>query len=296
MAAEQNLFQVPSRSSRWFKWSIRSFIVIAIIAATLTGLYFIISEYYIFRWNLVWSHLPKINEGLVITLQASVIGAVLGLSIGLIVALMRLSPLALLRDMGMLYVHSLRNVPFIVFVLFMYFGVSRALMPRGYNVILLGWDIDDRLFWGALALGLFEASFIAEIFRAGIQAIHKTQIEASRSLGMSYTQSMRYIVLPQAFRIIIPPMTGELIALIKESALLLAISLPELTLTVKQLSSSRPVQFEFYTILAAYYLAITVPISFLSFLFEHHYERTMSFFTFQWLRKKHKEDLQESAA
>jgi polar amino acid transport system permease protein len=108
---------------------------------------------------------------------------------------------------------------------------------------------------------------------------------------------MRYIVLPQAFRIIIPPMTGELISLIKESALLLAISLPELTLTVKQLSSSRPVQFEFYTILAAYYLAITVPISFLSFLFEHHYERTMSFFTLKWLRKKHDDqELQESAA
>jgi len=286
VATEQNLLRIPHQSSRWFQWSVRSLIVAAIIAAALAGLYQVISQYYIFRWNLAWVQLPKFNEGLLITLLASGIGAALGLTLGLIVALMRLSPFTLLRDMGALYVHSLRNVPFIVFILFMYFGVSRALMPRGYNVVLFGWDIDDRLFWGSLALGLFEASFIAEIFRAGIQSIHKTQVEASRSLGMNYAQSMRYVVLPQAFRIIIPPMTGELIALVKESALLLAISLPELTLTAKQLSSQRPLQFEFYTILAGYYLAITVPMSFISYLFERHYAGVVNFLTLRWLRKK----------
>ncbi len=261
----------PAR--RWLGLGLRAALVGALVAALLAGLYAVLSQSYTFRWNLALQHLPQFNEGLLITLQASAIGALLGLALGLVVALMRLSPFALLRDMGTLYVHTLRNVPFLVFVIFTYFGIARALLPRGYNVVLPGWDIDDRLFWGALALGLFEASFISEIFRAGIQSIHKTQMEASRSLGMGYVQAMRHVVLPQALRVIVPPMTGELISLVKESALLLVISLPELTLTAKQLSSQRPLQFEFYTILAAYYLAITLPISALSHGLEHRFAR-----------------------
>lgn len=256
---------------RALKLILRAILISVLVVGLVGALYWVLSQTYIFRWSLALSQLPQFNKGLLLTLQSSGMGMVLGLVLGLIVALMRLSPFALFRDMGTLYVHTLRNVPFLVFVIFMYFGVARALVPRGTNVMLFGWDIDDRLFWGSLALGLFEASFISEIFRAGIQSIHKTQMEAARSMGMSYFQAMRYVVLPQAFRVIIPPMTGELIALIKESALLLVISLPELTLTAKQLSSQRPLQFEFYSILAAYYLAITVPLSVISHIFERKF-------------------------
>lgn len=258
---------VPAQN-RWLKVLLRIVLVGLLVVALIGGLYWVLSQSYTFRWNLALQQLQKFNEGLWITLQASGIGMAFGLALGLVVALMRLSPLALLRDMGTLYVHTLRNIPFLVFVIFTYFGIARAVLPRGYNVVLFGWDVDDRLFWGALALSLFEASFISEIFRAGIQSVHKTQQEAARSLGMSYVQAMRYVVLPQAFRVILPPMTGELIALVKESALLLVISLPELTLTAKQLSSQRPLQFEFYTILAGYYLMITAPLSALSHLLE----------------------------
>jgi len=261
----------PSNKYRVVTLALRALLVAALATAFVAGLYWVLSQNYIFRWGLAWSKLPAFNRALMITLEASSMGMVMGLVLGLGVALMRLSPFALLRDMGTLYVQTLRNIPFLVFVIFMYFGIARALLPHGYNVVLFGWDVDDRLFWGSIALGLFEASFISEIFRAGIQAIHKTQIEASRSLGMGYAQAMRYVVLPQAFRLIIPPLTGELIALVKESALLLVISLPELTLTAKQLSSQRPLQFEFYTILAAYYLSITVPISVVSHLLEKRF-------------------------
>lgn len=261
----------PSNKFRVVTLALRALLVAALAAAFVAGLYWVLSQNYIFRWGLAWIKLPAFNRALMITLEASSMGMVMGLVLGLGVALMRLSPFALLRDMGTLYVQTLRNIPFLVFVIFMYFGIARALLPHGYNVVLFGWDVDDRLFWGSIALGLFEASFISEIFRAGIQAIHKTQMEASRSLGMGYAQAMRYVVLPQAFRLIIPPLTGELIALVKESALLLVISLPELTLTAKQLSSQRPLQFEFYTILAAYYLSITVPISVISHLLEKRF-------------------------
>ncbi|OGF57740.1 MAG: hypothetical protein A2Z21_00880 [Candidatus Fraserbacteria bacterium RBG_16_55_9] len=211
------------------------------------------------------------NKGLVLTLQVSAVAMILGAALGLLVALARLSPLFFLRDMGTLYVHSLRNIPFLVFILFMYFGVAPA-FQSGAAVDLFGWHIDGRLFWGILALSLFEASFISEIFRAGIQSIHPTQMEAARSLGMNYFRAMRYVVLPQAFRVVIPPLTGELIALVKESALLMVISLPELTLTARQQGSQLPFQFEFYTILAAYYLAITLPLAGLSYLLERKFK------------------------
>jgi len=252
---------------RAVKLVMRAVLVTAFGGFIAVKLYDVLAQHYTFRWGLVWHQLPAFNEGLIITLEASGIGMLLGVVLGLIVALMRLSPFALFRDMGTLYVQTLRNIPSLIFIIFMYFGISRALLPRGANVGFM----DNRLFWGSLALGLFEASFISEIFRAGIQSISKTQMEASRSMGMSYWQAMRYVILPQAFRIITPPMTGELIALVKESALLLVISLPELTWTAKDLGHQRPLQFEFYTILAAYYLAITVPISIISHLLEHRF-------------------------
>lgn len=243
-----------------------------LVFLVLWGLYTLISENYTFHWNQAFNHLPKYNEALLITLQISGVSMIFGTILGLLVALARISPFAILRDMGVLYVQSLRSIPFLVFVLLMYFGVSQA-FTRGAYVDLLGWQIDGRLFWGSLALSLFEASFIAEIFRAGIQSIHVTQMEAARSLGMSYPQSMRYIILPQAFRVIVPPFTGEMIALVKESALLLAISVPELTRTTQTLASRYSlVQLELYALLAVYYLAITLPLAGLSYLLE----RTLS--------------------
>lgn len=256
------------REYRALKLILRALLTSALIAGLLVALYALLSQNYPFRWRPALQHLNEFNAGLVLTLQVSGIAMILGTTLGLLVALARISPLFFLRDMGTLYVHSLRNIPFLVFILFMYFGVARVASQAGATVDLLGWAIDSRLFWGILALSLFEASFISEILRAGIQSIHPTQMESARSLGMNYFQAMRYVILPQAFRVIIPPLTGELIALVKESALLMVISLPELTLTAKQLSSQTPLQFEFYTILAAYYLAITLPLAGLSYVLE----------------------------
>jgi His/Glu/Gln/Arg/opine family amino acid ABC transporter permease subunit len=257
------------RERRVLRLTARVLSVLLLIVFTLFALYWLLSQSYPFRWRPALQHLAQFNQGLSLTLQISLVAMVLGMTLGLLIALLRLAPFALLRDMGTLYVHTLRNIPFLVFILFTYFGVARAMVNTGAYVPLplLG-ELDARLFWGIFALSLFEASFISEIFRAGIQSIHPTQMEAARSLGMNYFQAMRYVILPQAFRVIIPPMTGELIALVKESALLMVISLPELTLTAKQLASQKPLQFEFYTILAAYYLSITLPLAGLSHLLE----------------------------
>ncbi len=240
----------------------------ALVTGTLLAIYGILSQSYPFRWRPALQDLDAFHQGLLRTLQISLVSMVFGTALGLLIALARLAPFALLRDMGALYVHTLRNIPFLVFILFMYFGVARSVIPTGAYVPLFGWELDARLFWGVVALSLFEASFISEILRAGILSIHPTQMESARSLGMNYLQALRYVILPQAFRNILPPLTGELIALVKESALLMIISLPELTLTAKQLASQKPLQFEFYTILAAYYLVITLPLAALSHLLE----------------------------
>jgi polar amino acid transport system permease protein len=258
-------------SSRFIKISLRALIVVVLLTIIIFGLYYLLSQSYPFRWNAALNpkNIDAFNEGLLITLQVSGLAMIGGTLLGLLVALARLSPFAILRDMGMLYVQTLRNIPFLVFILFMYFGVSRVFSSGPTVPIpLIDIEVDSRIFWGVISLSLFEASFISEIFRAGIQAVHKTQIEAARSLGMSYVQAMQHVVLPQAFRMIIPPLTGELIALVKESALLMVISLEELTLTARQLVQQTPLNFEFYAILAAYYLAITLPLSFVSHLLE----------------------------
>ena len=110
-------------------------------------------------------------------------------------------------------------------------------------------------------------------FRAGIVSVHPTQREAARSLGMSAPQAMRYVVLPQALRNVIPAMTGELIALVKESSLLFVISLHELTLTARTLAAHQGNTFEFYTILAVYYLMLTLPLAGASYLLEKRLAR-----------------------
>jgi len=279
---------------RFGKLVARKVLVSALVVAIAAGLYLIISQTYPFRWQRAIDYLPLFDEALWMTIKVSCFGMGLGVPLGLLIALARVglhnyqpAPLpesapfwryitaylsrvviTLAHDLSLLYIHTIRNIPFLVFVLLMYFGVGRALIAPGQAVSLFGVPVDERMLWGSIALGLFEASFMSEIFRAGIQSIHKTQAEAARSLGMGFFQSMQHVILPQAFRAVIPPLTGESIALIKESALLTIISLGELTHIAQELGSRTLLQFEFFLILAGYYLILTVPLSILSHVLE----------------------------
>ncbi len=248
-------------------WVIRVFFITGLLALMLGLLQFQLSKSYTFQWKLAFNFLPYFNEGLLLTIKASLVAGVLGVVLGLVIALARLSPFMQLRDLGTLYVHTFRNVPFYVFVLIVYFGFGRAIDVRPL-VEAMGGIVDERLFWAIVALAVFDAAFISEIFRAGILSVHATQKEAARSMGMSATQAMRYVILPQAFRNVIPALTGELIALVKESALLFVISLRELTLVARELAAHEGNTFEFYTILAVYYLILTLPLAGFSHLLE----------------------------
>jgi polar amino acid transport system permease protein len=180
-----------------------------------------------------------------------------GLVLGLVIALMRLSPVAAYRAMATVYIEFFRGVPALLVLIGFGYGVPIALnteVPGG----VLGTI--------TIALGLVAAAYMAETFRAGIQAVPKGQMEAARSLGMSHTRAMVSIVIPQAFRIILPPLTNELILLTKDSSLvyLLGVTLPTRELakfgrdSLNQYVSMTPI-----LIAGLAYLIITVPLGIL---------------------------------
>jgi len=248
-------------------WVYRAVIIAVFLYVMGWAILFQLEKSYSFNWGLMLKFLPMFNVGLLLTVKASLFAMVVGTVFGLFIALARLSPFTQLRDLGTLYVHTFRNMPFYVFILIVYFGFGRAIDVRPM-LDLFGNFVDERLFWGVTALAIFEAAYISEIFRAGILSVHDTQREAARSMGMSTTQSMRYVILPQAIRNMIPALTGELISLIKESALLFVISLSELTLVARQLAAHEGSTLEFYTVLAVYYLMLTIPLAGASHLLE----------------------------
>jgi polar amino acid transport system permease protein len=266
---------VPSLFKRLLSYGWRFISATILLAVILWLVYINLEKTYIFHWSQALNSLHNYNEGLKVTLTISLISMFVSMVLGIIIAIGRLSRWTIVRDLSGAFVNSLRNLPFIVVILLFYFGLRQAVpianLFAPWRAVEV-WGIpffDERFIWGVLALSIFESSFIAEIFRGGIQAIHKEQMESARSLGMTYFQSMRYVILPQAFRVIIPPLTNELVALVKESSLLFIISLEELTQTAKlQYSTGRPYVFEYYTILAVYYLMLTIPLSILSHFLE----------------------------
>jgi len=180
-----------------------------------------------------------------------------GLLLGLVIALMRLSPVAAYRALAIVYIEFFRGIPALLVLIGFGYGIPIAL-----NTELPGGILGTI----TVALGLVAAAYMAETFRAGIQAVPKGQVEAARSLGMSHSRAMVSIVIPQAFRIILPPLTNELILLTKDSSLvyLLGVTLPTRELakfgrdSLNQYVSMTPI-----LIAGLAYLIITVPLGYL---------------------------------
>ena len=198
--------------------------------------------------------------GLWITLQISVIATILGVIIGIIGGLTRLSSNPALRWVTIIYVEIIRGSPLMVQILIWYFVLGTVI-----NDILASSGM-GRLpaFWyGVASLACFAGAYVTEIVRAGIQSIHRGQTEAARSLGMTYAQSMRYIILPQALRRILPPLAGQFISLIKDSSLLGIIAIRELTKAAREAVTASLQPFEVYILAAVLYLVLTFTLSML---------------------------------
>lgn len=187
-------------------------------------------------------------RGLGVTFHITGISLVLAFCFGLVTAFLRLSGSLLGQGLARLYLEIVRNTPLLVQLFFIYF----VLAP----VIGL-----DRFTSAVLALSLFEGAYASEIFRAGIVSIHRGQWEASYSLGMNTFQTYRHIVLPQAIRRVVPPLTSQAISLIKDSALVSTISLFDLTMQGQTVIAETYLTFEIWFTVAGIYLMITIPLS-----------------------------------
>jgi polar amino acid transport system permease protein len=188
--------------------------------------------------------LPAVPETLRITLGAFLLALAVGISIGVL----RTSRTRALRVASVIYVDTLRGIPLLVQLFFLYFGLGRIL-----NL--------DRYLAGVIAIGVGYSAFIAETIRAGIQAIPKGQWEAARSLGLSNAQCLRHIILPQALRIVIPPILNDFVACLKDSSLVSIIGLRELTRAGREYYASTFTDFQTWTVVAILYLTMTLILS-----------------------------------
>lgn len=206
---------------------------------------------YIFRMEEGQLVAGELILGLIFTLRIGIVSLFFALVIGLITALARLSSSWMGRVLTRVYLEVIRNTPLVVQVYLVYFVIG--------PIIGVG-----RFASAVLALSLFEGAYLSEIFRSGIVSLHKGQWEAAQSLGMSTFDTYRKVILPQAFRRILPPLTGEVISLIKNTSLVSLVALADLAFQARVIAADTFLTFEIWFTAALLYLLITIPFSMLA--------------------------------
>lgn len=191
------------------------------------------------------------------TLELTGFAVILGVVLGLLIALLKLSKSRIPRGIGTTYVEIIRGTPLLVQALIFYNGIP-IIMQNSFGINFT-WR-EHEIVCGILVCGINSSAYVAEIIRAGIQAIDKGQLEASRSLGLTNRQTMRFIVIPQAIKIILPALGNEFVTLIKETAVLSIISITEIT-RVGVILASHTFSSEPYIGIAICYLCLTITLS-----------------------------------
>lgn len=202
-------------------------------------------------WRFLWA-------GLTVTLQMAVVAILGSLALGLVLAVLRLSRLPLVAPVAALVIEVVRALPVLFFIFFVFFAAARARLPL------------SPLGAGTLALTIYTAAVNAEIFRAGIASIERGQVEAARSLGLTYLQAMRFIVLPQALRRMVPPQVGQIITLIKDTSLAAVIGVGDLTRRAQIVYQSERNPLQSLLVAAFIYFVINYSLSLLSRRWELH--------------------------
>lgn len=214
-----------------------------------------------FDFDLVVRSFPLLLMGAGITVQITALSVGFGLLIGMFVGMARLSLVWPVKALAAVYVDFIRGTPLLVQIFLIYFALP----------LVVGQRIDP--FIAAItACSINSGAYVAEIFRAGIQSIDKGQMEAGRSLGMTWAQTMRYIILPQAFKRIIPPLGNEFIAMLKDSSLVSVIGFEELTRRGQLIIARTYGSFEIWLTVAFIYLIMTFTISRLVDYLERRYK------------------------
>lgn len=215
-----------------------------------------------FNTELIMASLPLLLIGAVVTIKITAVSVALGVVIGLFVGLLRIGKIKTLSYLATMYVEFFRGTPLLVQIFMTYFAIP----------LLTGQRIEPFIA-AVAACSINSGAYVAEIFRAGIESIEEGQMEAGRSLGMSYRDTMRYIILPQAFKRVIPPLGNEFIALLKDSSLVSVIGFEELTRKGQLIIARTYASLEIWTSVALIYLIMTLSIS----TFVRYLERRFKF-------------------
>lgn len=215
---------------------------------------------YKFDWAVVLSgkYFDWLVSGVKVTIQLSAVSIALAFLLGLIIAVMRMSRVRPVRWFAHGYLEFFRNTPLLVQIFFWYFG-SYKVLPEAANDWLVSTNFEFAS--AVIALTIYTSAFIAEDIRSGVLSIPKEQMEAARSSGFSYIRSMRYIILPQAVRITVPPLISQFLNLVKNSSLAMTIGVAELTYQARQVESYTFKGFEAFTAATAVYLAMSILIT-----------------------------------
>jgi polar amino acid transport system permease protein len=214
---------------------------------------------YQWNWAGVWEYRGLLVRGWLTTVAVSLAALAASILVGAVAAAMLRSSRPLVEAAARVYVELIRGTPLLVQLLIGFYVVASAV------------GLDNRYVAGVLVLALFSGAYMAEIFRGGLDAIPRAQIDSGRAIGLSPGQILRLVVLPQAVRIALPAVAGQLVSLVKDSSLLSVIAISEFTLAAQEVNSFTYSALESYLPLAAGYLALTLPLSALARALERHF-------------------------
>jgi polar amino acid transport system permease protein len=220
---------------------------------------------YHFDWPLFWQYLwpgtalqnPLIRDGLIATILVSVLAQAVGVILGLFAALGKMSKIPLFRWIADVYIWYFRGTPLLVQMMLLYYGLGVTHIFDFPDIRLGAIVIPGAIQAGAVALAINEGAYMAEIVRAGIEAIDAGQMEAAKSLGMTFGMAMRRIVLPQAAKVIIPPLGNEFNNMMKTTSIMTVITASELFFAYTQVNSIKFKPFELFLDASIYYLLLT---------------------------------------
>lgn len=200
------------------------------------------------------------KDGILISIGVTVISFILVIFAGLLGGLGRLSRNKVINTIATLYVEVIRGIPLMVQLLFWYFAFPAVIQQLGTTLNFAPFQryLANPIMMAILGLTVCYAAYMSEVYRAGIQSISKGQMEAARSLGMSQTQAMRYIILPQALRVVLPPMGNEFISLLKDSSLVSVVAVADLTRRGREFSATTATPIETWMLVALIYLVMTI--------------------------------------
>jgi len=201
-------------------------------------------------FSILTDNLDMYLDGFKVTLLVSFIALIGSFVLGTVLAVFRIAPIKLLNWIGTVYVEFVRNIPLLIIAFFLFVGLPSI----GIRL--------DGMIAGTIALIVYTSAFIAEAIRAGIMSVPKGQMEAARSSGLTYIQTMRYVILPQAIKIVIPPLGNQFINLVKNSSILSVLAVSELMYQADLISLRTFVVFDVYIFVAVFYLIITLPLSY----------------------------------